>query len=92
MTDCKLQPLRKLLAEILGTALSPATIWRWTSKGVKAGESRVKLHAVRVGVKLYSTREDVQRFIAEQNPAPAEPEQAERSPAMQRQLERAGLL
>jgi hypothetical protein len=62
-----LRPLRKLLAEQLGCRPSPATLWRWTTKGIRVGPSRVKLEAVRVGRQLYASPEAVARFIEAQN-------------------------
>jgi hypothetical protein len=69
MADEKLQRLLPLLAQMLGHRPSPATVWRWKNHGVKAGDRRVKLRAVKIGGKLYSTPGDVQQFIDEQNPS-----------------------
>lgn len=62
-----LQPLQSLLTELLGERPSLATVWRWTSRGVKSGGHFVKLRAVKIGGKLYSSRRDVECFISEQN-------------------------
>ena len=64
MTPLKLedlQPIRPLLRTYLKKEVSPATIWRWTKKGVRGG---AKLETVRMGIQLYTTAEAVQRFAA----------------------------
>jgi len=91
----QLQPLLPLLERTLGHRPSPATVWRWCRKGVKAGDDRVTLRATRIGGKLYATVEDVQRFIAAQNPPAVhddEPPDLGRSVETTRRLESAGLL
>jgi len=92
-TTEQLQPLLPLLAQMLGHRPSPATVWRWTAHGVKSGDSRVKLRAIKIGGKLYSSREAVQHFIDKQNPAFVDTdEQPARSTETSRGLERVGLL
>ena len=93
-TTDQLQPLLPLLARMIGHRPSPATVWRWTTHGIKAGDRRVKLRATKIGGKLHATPDDIQRFIREQNPpTPDEAdEQAERSPETERRLAAAGLL
>jgi hypothetical protein len=89
----QLQPLLPLLARMLGHRPSPATVWRWTAHGIKSGDRRVKLRAVKIGGRFYATPNDVQHFIDEQNPPAVEvDEQPERSPETQRQLAAEGLL
>ena len=95
MTAEKLQTLLPLLERTLGHRPSPATVWRWCHKGVKANGERVRLRSVRIGGKVYATVEDVQRFITAQNPTEDQDEvqpDLERSAETTRQLESAGLL
>ena len=88
------QPLLSLLARMLGQRMSPTTTWRWIRIGVKVGDRRVKLRAVKIGGKLFTTPDDVQRFIDEQNPPTGETDddEYERSPETERRLTAAGLL
>jgi len=90
----QLTPLSQLLTRVLGKRPAPATMWRWLNLGVKVGDQRVKLDAVRIGCKLYSTAEAVADFIAAQNPAPAEdaPTDGERSAETRDRLQAAGLI
>lgn len=84
----QLQPLLPLLARMLGHRPSPATVWRWTSRGVKVGNSRVKLEAKKVGGKLLASPEAVTRFIEAQN-QPSEDTndgEYERTPETERRL------
>ena len=93
-TADELKPLPGLLARVLSHRVSPATIFRWHRKGVKVGNERVKLRVLRIGAKLYSTEEDVQAFIAAQNP-PDDAQDSEDQPrdaATERRLEKAGLI
>ncbi len=91
-TASELQLLILLLTNTLGHRPSPATIWRWKTKGVKVGDERVKLKAIRCGGKLYGTPEDVDEFIRAQNPQPVEADDDARAEATQNQLEAAGLI
>lgn len=93
-TTESLQPLPPLLKKMLGHRPSPATIWRWHTAGLKVGDRRVKLRALRIGARLYGTREDVAAFIDAQNPPePVDDANAgERTPEMERRLKAAGLL
>ena len=92
-TTTQLQPLTPLLQRMLGRRQNPTTTWRWISLGVKAGDRRVKLRAVKVGGKLYATPDDVQRFIDEQNlPTVDDDDQPDRSPETERRLTDEGLL
>lgn len=52
-----------------GRPVSPVTIWRWISAGVKLpGGRRVKLGAVRVSGRWLTSVEAIERFIAAQTP------------------------
>lgn len=88
----QLQPLLPLLGKILGKRPAPATAWRWTNHGVKVGDDRIKLRALRIGGRLYASTEDVQAFIAAQNPPDENEPSDQRSPATERRLQEAGLL
>jgi hypothetical protein len=93
LTTESLRPLIGLLESKLGKRPSPATVWRWTAKGVRVGDRRVKLEAVRVGQSLFSTSEAVERFIERQNEsAPSDEQPVERSDVTRRRLKEAGLL
>jgi hypothetical protein len=88
-----LKLLGPLLTEMLGHRPSPATRWRWVTNGVKSGGRRVLLKATRIGGKLYSTVNDVQRFIDDQNqqtqPPASDPVRGE---SKSRRLRSAGLM
>ena len=51
----ELIPIGDLTKKRLGKRVSPATIWRWRLKGVKAGGITVKLEAVRVAGVWHTT-------------------------------------
>ena len=56
----------RLIPELNGKAISPATAYRWIDKGVLAGDGvRVRLEAVKVGRNLVTTEESVQRLLDE---------------------------
>jgi len=64
-------PVLPLLRSRLGVSPSPATVWRWTRRGVGG----VTLRTVRVGKRLFSSERWVAEFIAQQQ-ATASPEPA----------------
>lgn len=88
------QPLLPLLQRALGHRPSPPTIWRWVNRGVKVGDDRVKLNALKIGGKFYASPADVEQFIADQNPPAVEPpvEESERTPELEQKLAEAGLV
>ena len=88
----KLQPLLPLLERTLSHRPSPPTVWRWCRKGVKAGGHRVRLRSTRIGGRLYATVEDVERFIAAQNPQVDPTDDPIRDDAKSRRLQAAGLI
>ncbi|AWM37122.1 hypothetical protein GobsT_49540 [Gemmata obscuriglobus] len=48
-----------------GASVDPSTVFRWVTKGARAGEGRVvKLEAARVGGRWLTSREAVARFVA----------------------------
>ncbi|MFM8221588.1 MAG: DUF1580 domain-containing protein [Planctomycetaceae bacterium] len=63
-------PVLPLLRSRLGVSPSPATLWRWTRRGVGG----VTLRTVRVGKRLFSSERWVAEFIAKQQQATASPE------------------
>jgi len=93
-TTNQLEPLLPLLARMIGHRPSPATVWRWTTHGIKAGDRRVKLRATKIGGKLHATPAFIQCFIDAQNPLTVDVsnEQAGRSPETERRLASARLL
>ena len=57
---------KQLIPRIGDKPISPATAYRWIDPGVLAGDgTRVRLSAVKLGRTLVTTREAVQRFLAE---------------------------
>jgi hypothetical protein len=64
--------------------VSPATVFRWVTKGCRAADGTVvKLEAVRLGSRWLTSREALARFAAAlSEPAPAAP--AQRPPAARR--------
>jgi hypothetical protein len=81
---CRLLPIKP----------SPATLWRWRTKGVRAGNQRIWLECVRVGGRWYTTRAAMARFISQQTAAatPIDDEPRERSALTERKLDEAGLI
>lgn len=67
------------------------TIWRWLSKGVRAPNGRVvKLEALRIAGRYYSSREALGRFISAQQETTVAGLPASRPPATrQRESDRA---
>jgi len=77
---------------------SPATLWRWYTRGVNG----VRLETAKIGKRRYTSREALQRFVTETTEAadsdrppeltayPALPN--ERSAAKERRLRQRGLL
>jgi hypothetical protein len=87
-------PIGQIVRDRLGRRLSPATIWRWRLKGVKAGNQTIRLEAVRVAGIWHTTAAAFAEFIRAQTEAatPTDDPPSERSDATKRQLEKAGLL
>lgn len=54
--------------KIDGRAISPATVYRWTTEG--RGPARVRLETYRVGAKVATSVEALQRFLDALNPPP----------------------
>ena len=65
-----LSPILPLLRTRLGVSPSPATVWRWVNRGVSGG---VRLRAVRVGKRLFSSEQWVAEFINGQQPTSPTP-------------------
>lgn len=75
---------------------SPATLWRWRTRGLKVNGKCVKLECIRVGARWCTTREALADFLRRSTEAAsptesAEEEQQERDPATQRRLKAAKL-
>lgn len=66
---------------------SPATIWRWRTRG----SNGAKLDCVRIGKRWYTSHEAVARFVAAQN-RPTPTSALERAPETELRLRDAGLL
>ena len=92
-----LSPILPLLRTRLGVSPSPATVWRWVNRGVGGG---VRLRAVRVGKRLFSSEQWVTEFISGQqptsptptSPTPTSPTSSPRSSDEAAALRAAGLL
>jgi hypothetical protein len=71
--------------------VDPATVFRWTRSGSRAADgSRVVLESIRVGSKITTSWDAVERFIAALSAKSSEFEPAPRSPAAtRRESERA---
>ncbi|MBI1900939.1 MAG: hypothetical protein HYS13_07485 [Planctomycetia bacterium] len=93
-----LTPVRQLVRQRLGKNISPPTQWRWILKGVKAGNGRVRLEAVRVGATWCSTPAALARFFEAQTAAALassvddDRTRSGRSETVERRLRKAGLL
>ena len=87
-----LSPILPLLRTRLGVSPSPATVWRWVNRGVGGG---VRLRAVRVGKRLFSSEQWVAEFIDGQqptSPTPTSPTSSPRTENERQALRAAGLL
>ncbi len=91
----ELIPIGDLTKKRLGKRVSPATIWRWRLKGVKAGGVTVKLEAVRVAGAWHTTAAAFAEFISKQTEAANavhQMEPSERSESTERRLAEARLI
>ena len=91
----ELIPIGAIIRERLGKKVSPATIWRWRLKGVKAGGVTIKLEAVRVAGVWHTTTAAFAEFISAQTTAANaahQPEPSGRSDSTERRLAEAGLV
>lgn len=81
---------------LLPSRPSPATLWRWRTKGVGTGNQRIRLECDRVGGRWYTTRAAMAEFISRQTAATTVPANDDppggRSVATQQRLQAAGLL
>jgi len=64
-----LLPVNQLVKERLGRRLSPATLWRWTHKGINVGGQRIRLEAYRVSGVWCTTPAALAAFIRVQTDA-----------------------
>ncbi|MFV1969065.1 MAG: DUF1580 domain-containing protein [Pirellulaceae bacterium] len=73
---------------------SPATLWRWRTKGVAVKGQRIRLECVRAGGTWCTTKQAFADFLRRQTDAadPAEPKPSTRSESTERRLAEAGLL
>jgi len=78
---------------------SPATLWRWRTRGVSVGGQRIKLECIRVGGKWCTTRQAMANFLRRQTDVALESDEAdsadsstERPAATTERLATAGLL
>lgn len=58
----------RLLPRPGGRQISKVSLWRWATKGVKSGASRVRLETIKVGGTRYTTVEAIERFAARLDP------------------------
>lgn len=86
-------PVQQICKDRMGKRMSPATLWRWRTKGCDG----VKLEAVKVGCTWFTTAAAFATFIQRQTEAattakhgPFEPQP--RSDAMASRLRETGLL
>ena len=86
-----LRPVAVLCQRLTGRRPSPATIWRWCSRGTRRAG---RLPAVRVFGTWHSTSEALMAWLQNdsQQPSPAADDPAERSEATTRRLRAAGLI
>lgn len=89
---------QKLIPRRNGRPVSPSTLWRWTRKGLRAGDgTTVRLEVVRVGGRPMTSERAVRDFFKEltarsERPAHATEHAAERPAAMLRRLREDRLL
>jgi len=92
----RLYPVNDLIQERLGKRISPATLWSWRLKGIKAGDRRVRLECVRLAGTWCTTPKALAVFIWAQSVDPSaidDPsESPERSERTSQRLAAAGLL
>lgn len=90
LAEPELVPVQQLCVKIIGKRVAPGSIWRWTRKGAHG----VKLTATMVLGCWHATEDDFRAFLAGQTEAAlADSNQpAERSPATERRLRKAGLI
>jgi len=63
---CELVPLAVARKTLIPKSCSPATIWRWITKGLEpaeAGGERIRLAVTYVGRTPYVTRQDLDAFF-----------------------------
>jgi len=89
----QLRPLSRVARAVLGDQCpSPATLWRWTSKGI----SGIRLPVTRVGRRAFSTESHFRQWLADVTAAqqchPPDESTAERSADLRAKLSDAGLL
>lgn len=74
---------------------SPATLWRWRTKGILIGKQRIKLECVRVGGQWCTTADAMAEFLQRQTKAALEVESNQpstRSDSTVRRLQESGLM
>ncbi len=78
------QAARLLPGEKGASRKNPSTLFRWVTKGCRTLDGRtVRLEALRIGGRLFTSHEALDRFIAELN-ASTDPVPAPRSPSERR--------
>jgi len=94
----ELRPVNDLVEARFGKRLSPATLWRWTHKGITVGGQRIRLEAYRVSGVWCTTPPALAAFVRAQTAAalgdgPNDDDgPGERSDATSRRLANEGLL
>jgi hypothetical protein len=84
-----LLPVRQALRQKLGVDISPATVWRWATRGSRG----TRLETVKIGKRLFVSEQALDLFIRGQQAGPAAAAPAgERSAEDREALRRAGLL
>lgn len=84
-----LSEARRLVAQQAGKPISPATIWRWATIGVRG----VRLETALQGGRPVTSAEAVQRFFCALNdrPPPAHPNRTKRDDEVEAELSRRGI-
>lgn len=88
-TTEELRPLGAVVAERIGRRLSPATVWRWHTKGLKNG---ARLRVARIGKGLFCCPRWLDEFIEQQNPGQAVAAPPAIANPTENELRQAGLL
>ncbi|MEX0784683.1 MAG: DUF1580 domain-containing protein [Dehalococcoidia bacterium] len=91
LDTAEIRPVAQLAADLTGRRPSPATIWRWCRRGTRRAG---RLPAV-VAFGTWHTTAEAYRAWIQRGSEPTPPQDdaaAERSPATERRLRKAGLL
>ena len=65
----ELSPVNDLVQQRFGRLLSPATLWRWTHRGITVGGQRIRVEAYRVSGVWCTTPAALAAFVRAQTDA-----------------------